>query len=745
MHFESRDRTCLGCQQVYWSVWHGMEVPKTARDYAEAGDVARTVMEPTFLSEIRDENATLLSFLQKAETLIRLTRLVFGPSPHDLTLVTPLAEKIRQDRDIVAAARAEEEVADTVISLFAACESATNLIEHYLTEEMVEHLLYFTELPTMIHQDCSPAKAYRRLHRLAQILKSVCQNDERHTRLFSLFMNCNDALKRRLRAVALHSSIEDMVTFVTLRRVRNPDFEERFLSYLAQIQAVPQLVAILCDPYHDRLPLDCAFSSANYILKTLVSGTIALPRTILLDEALVQVTNCFTGRANLGILQLAQLGELYLAVVGLSISRVVKASLACKQHVITQLRLQALSDSTTVPGLDSVPTIDILPTALLEAAAEDALCTLDQEKDSKTILVLQEAKFADKYQEICHRHLSFLPQLAQRIRNLQEVLRGEGGQRGWRSHLLSLFTYARTVARLCSIPASVRAQVYEVERGCGPISEYNGLSLVSDGFLTLDGSQFADLAETGLAGIGGPSDISVEDTTFIDGRVFLSISGFDVIRAIKETEIPKLLLELSFQYREATVLHFYTFRVLKVLLAYSFCDETLVSRVFEDYGLIDVIRLVLLNGLDAADDSDDESQVPATQRRSTSLETYLKEYLRYSYRLALNISDFDLYASTKRYLSLRSHMHDEMAKPLPKSLDAVLSGLSAVAPDHLTALQQFLIESDVIRDVDTLFFADTTASLVFRDPQGDDPTASRRRLVADQSAIDALTASLMDL
>lgn len=745
MHFERRDRTCLGCQHVYWSVWHGMEVPMTARDYAEMGDVARTILEPTFLSEIRDENATLLLFLQKEETLVRLTRLVFGPSPHDLTLVTPLAEMIRRDRDIVAAARAEDEVADTVISLFAACENSTVFIEHYLTEEMVEHLLYFTELPTMIHQDSSPVKAYRRLHRLAQILKSVCQNDERHTRLFTLFMTCNDALKQRMRAVALHSSIEDMVTFVTLRRVRDPDFEERFINYLRQINAVPQLVAILCDPYHDHLPLDCVFSSATYLLKTLISGTMALPRAVLLDEALVQATDCFTRREDLGLLQLSQLGELFLATVGLTISRVVKASLACKQHVITQIRLRAINDGMAIPGPDSSTDLETLPTPLLVTAAEEALLILSPETDMKTILILQEARLADEYQELCHRHLSFLPQLAQRIRSLQDVLRGEGGQRGWRSHLLSLLTYARTVARLCSIPASVRAQIYEIERGCGPISEYNGPSLASDGFLTLDGSQFADLAETGLAGIGGPSDISIEDMTFIDGRILLPISGFDVIRAIKETEIPKLLLELSFQYREATVLHFHTFRVLKVLLAYSFCDETLVSRVFDDYGLIDIIRLVLLNGVDAADDSDDEPHTLAAQRRCTSLEIYLKEYIRFSYRLALNISDFDLYISTKRHLSLRSHLHDGMARPLPKNLDAVLSGLKEIAPGHLTALQRFLVESDVIRDADTLFFADATASLVFCDQQGDEPSASRRRLVADQDAIDALTASLMDL
>lgn len=349
--------------------------------------------------------------------------------------------------------------------------------------------------------------------------------------------------------------------------------------------------------------------------------------------------------------------------------------------------------------------------------------------------ITEEVKSLFSYIAVAEEFVQFIPIYAQRLANLTLETPDEPQER-----FSLLLEYARFFARIVSIPASMKAHIYDMLKGCGPTSEFNGTGngTSNEIYLSLDGSQYADLPETALASVGGTSEVELKVTSFLAGRVRLPYSPIDVIAVLDKTGVPGTLLSLFTTYRggqcaHSSTLGFYVFRVLKVVLAYSRFDSSLVTRVFSTHGVEDLIL-----SLCRADLTPEQK----------SLLPFVRDFVLTAFRLAAGIPDMHLYTHKKRNVSLRGDSMSGQGRAfVPETVGQIEEMIYNMDEANMNLLM-YLQESPVIKTFNDIHCAPLAARrTVFSDSSDISSSRSvdgsgKKRYLADQSVIDSLTASI---
>lgn len=744
------DNSCIGSQRVFWSILSGFSLPKGVFDFIDEGDLIRLITHQHFLSEVQARNPSVMAFLKDKTTLVRLPRILLGPSPLDFALPLETKAILVRDQDFLQKKEAEHkgfrtEVAAIIVQLFSAFEHTTDFIECYMTKEMLPHLVYIGYMSLQQERRDKVIEQQMLLTNFASLLKSIFQKDDRYKMFFTLLPGIESGyLLTKLIYFAPWPAIEDILVFMSIRRLKNPQYEHDLVRFLDKWNPLSVFASLLTGQRESYMPSSYLDGCKNYFTQFISQHTGPLATAVILSSS-VKLIAKHIGMALRGD-QLERLTEVWLCVVGQCLIKIQRLLMFYSQDILDKVRNDTVDLSLPFDDITCIedPTTHIpisrqLLKWVLERPPSPApeLQPLLVGTHGEQLLhsVTEEAKSVLAYIDVAEEFVQLIPIYAQRLADLAQEASDES-----QGHFPLLLEYARFFARIVSIPASMKAHIYDMLKGCGPTSEFNGTGtgVSNEIYLSLDGSQYADLPETALASVGGTSEVELKTTSFLAGRVRLPYSPINIIEVIDNTGIPATLLSLLTTYRggqcaHSSTLGFYVFRVLKVILAYSRFNSSLVTRVFSTHGMEDLIFSLCKTDLTP-------EQKP--------LLPFVRDFVLTAFRLAAGIPDMHLYTHKKRNVSLRGDSTSGQGRAFVPETVAQIEEMIYNMDEANMNLLMYLQESPIIKTFNDIHCAPLAArKTVFSDSS--DVSSSRgvdgsgkKRCLADQSAIDSLTASI---
>lgn len=744
--------SCIGSQRVFWSILSGFSLPKGIFDFIDEEDLIRLITHQHFFSEVQARNPIVMTFLKNKSTLIRLPRILFGLSPLDSTLPLNLKELLVRDHEILQKLESEAkgfraEAAANVVQLFSAFEHTTDFIECYITKDMLPHLLYigYMSLQYDEHDKDKVIEHHTMIMNFASLLKSIFQKDYRYKMFFQLLPSIEGGyLLKRLICFAPYPAIEDIVIFMSIRRLKNTSYEQDLVRFIEKWDPLSTFANFLVGRRESHMPSSYLDGCKNYFVQFISQNIGTLSTSVILSPCVKKIAKNI--EAAFSSEQLDRLAEIWLCVVGQCMIRIQKIAMFYSQDILDRIRNDtadlslAFDDITCIedPGSHisiSREILDWIADRQPSPAPELQPLLIGTHGENLLHSITIEVKSLLSYVDVAKNLVENVSVYVQRSIHLMEESRDES-----QTNFSLLLAFARFFARIVSIPASMKAHIYDLLKGNGPISEFNGTGAGSSTelYLSLDGSQYAELPETALASVGGTSEVELKATSFLAGRVRLPYSPIDILEAIDKSGAPTTLLNLftkykNGQYAHSSTLGFYVFRVFKVLLAYSRFNSELVTHIFSKHGMEDLIFSLCK---------------PELTQEQKSLLPFVHDFVLTAFRLAAGIPDMHLYMHKKRNVSLRGDLASGQNRALVPETVAQIEEMIYSMDDANMNLLMYLQESPIIKTFnDTYCVPLASRRNVFSDnldmsSSNSAGSSGKKRHLADQSVIDSLTASL---
>lgn len=745
-HYDS----CIGNQQIFWSIFSGLSLPKGIFDFIDDEDLIQLLTHQHFLSEVQARNPSVMAFLKNKTTLIRLPRILFGPSPLDFTLPLETKTVLFRDQNQLQKLASENkgiraEMAAIIVQLFSSFEHTTDFIECYMTKEMLPNLLYVGYMSLQQEGRDKVIEHQMLIANFASLLKSIFQKDDRYKAFFTLLPTIEDGyILTKLIYFAPYPAIEDILIFMVIRRLKNAHYEQAIVAFLDKWNPLSTFANLLIGRREAHMPSSYLDGCKNYFIQFISQHTGPLATAVILSSS-VKLIAKHIETAPSGE-QLERLTEVWLCVVGQCLIRIQRLMMFYSQDILDKVRTETadlslpFDDTTCIEDPDSHITIshELLEWAVKRPpspAPELQPLLVGTHGEQLLQSIVEEAKSVMPYITVAKEFVQYISIYAQKLASLSKDPSDKASER-----FSLLLEYARFFARIVSIPASMKAHIYDILKGCGPTSEFNGtgVGVSNEIYLSLDGSQYAELPETALASVGGTSEVELKATSFLAGRVRLPYSPIEIIETIDKSGVPATLLDLLTTYRNGQCAHsstlgFYVFRVFKILLAYSRFNSSLVTRVFSTHGMEDLIFSLCK---------------PNLTPEQRSLLPFVHDFVLTAFRLAAGIPDMHLYMHKKRGVSLRGDSTSGQGRMFVPETVAQIEEMIYKMDEANMNLLMYLQESPVIKAFNDTYCAPLAARKnVFSDSidasssKGTDESG-KKRYVADQSAIDSLTASL---